>query len=696
GPGHQRAEGSGCPPRPAGERLLADLAHLGPAAGGRERGEEGPAAAAQSQPALQVAHHTIGEPARTPGAERGGGEEEQEEVSRRHEEEVKSLHQKLDLYSDTSLDRFKQNTLDLLKKPSLSVPTSKHLARLAEMEQAVAEQDGSLAALSDRLREADAHAQRQRDRHAAQVKALVADGEELRARATRTEQQLQDLGGELQAQKEANVRSPSNTMKSLVERLKAQLSQKEKQLKGLGKALLDLRAEMTALAERQVVSGAAQREESLNVQTLVDKHTAGLKEAVREETEEVHGDLQRSQKSQGRLQGEKEQRDQEIQELRQRVKRLSNGLQSKEEVVRWEEGKKWQARVEKVRSALREKEAEVESLSKQLCTLKELYGRLEQENKSLLRKTRVRGVTADQVVGARRAEAEEELEGLRRRNAELEVQIVTIRSQQALPRDAAVDELTERNRSLEERLHAMETPPMPKEPPSRPSTSGRGTGTPSQDVQKENLKLSSENLELRLQLAQANREVADLKEMCRVLKKEKAEAEKRLAHVRGAGSSGKTVGDLERTVGLMKRVVERVQRENDALKKSADCEKMKQAADAELSARLESRTRGMEKIVMENERLRREMKREREATERLRVAKSDLEASGERLEAELEETKGRLHAALTRAIPEGADSKTWKASVAGRAERAELKRQLREAVQREERALRSAHALEDQ
>ncbi|KAG7266448.1 hypothetical protein CRUP_005640 [Coryphaenoides rupestris] len=77
--------------------------------------------------------------------------------------------------------------------------------------------------------------------------------------------------------------------------------------------------------------------------------------------------------------------------------------------------------------ALREKEAEVESLSKQLCTLKELYGRLEQENKSLLRKTRVRGVTADQVVGARRAEAEEELEGLRRRNAELEVQIVTIR-----------------------------------------------------------------------------------------------------------------------------------------------------------------------------------------------------------------------------------------------------------------------------
>jgi len=51
-------------------------------------------------------------------------------------------------------------------------------------------------------------------------------------------------------------------------------------------------------------------------------------------------------------------------------------LQSaKEEIVRWEEGKKWQARVEKVRNVLKEKEKEVDSLSKQLSTIKELYSR---------------------------------------------------------------------------------------------------------------------------------------------------------------------------------------------------------------------------------------------------------------------------------------------------------------------------------
>ncbi|KAK0135686.1 Centrosomal protein [Merluccius polli] len=818
------------PATAARERLLADLT--------QPPGDEGPG---ESQPALQVAHHTIGSLQGRLGQKEevvkkyqellARARREQEEVNRRHEEEVKTLHRKLDLYSDTSLDRFKQNTLDLLKKPSLSVPTSKHLVRLAEMEQTVAEQDDSLAALTERLRAASADTERQRvsaasqakkheeevskleERHAAQVKGLAGDCEELRAQAAMMEKQLQSLHSELMAQKEANVRSPSNTMKNLVERLKAQLSQKEKQLKALGKALLDLRAEMTAMAEQQIISSAVQREESLNVQMLVDKHTKELKlrvqelnkelqsakessktargreEALKEQMEEMSGDLHRSQRTQSRLQGEKDQRDQEVQELRQRIKRLSSGLQnpvevdsrgstvenlqrkirrleselekrpssperrstttttkednkSKDEVVRWEEGKKWQTRMEKVRNGLKEKEGEVESLSKQLCTLKELYARLEQENKGLLRKTKARGVTADQVVGVRSIETEKELEELRRRNGKLETQIVTIRSQQALPRDAAVDDLTQRNRYLEERLHSMEAR-MPKEPPSRPSTSGRGTGTPSQkdpDVQTENLKLSSENLELRLQLAQANvelpglkRDVADLKEMCRVMKKEKAEAEKKLSHIRGAGSSGKTVGDLERTVGLMKKVVERVQRENEALKRASgtanqdklaalqqqhetlktDYEKMKQGAEAELSTKLESKTKGMEKIVMESERLRREIKREKEATERLRVTKSGLEVSNEKLEAELEETKRKLHTALSRAIPEGADSKTWKASVVtrmyenkmkeleregekDRAERAELKRQLKEASEREERALRSIHHLEDQ
>lgn len=53
--------------------------------------------------------------------------------------------------------------------------------------------------------------------------------------------------------------------------------------------------------------------------------------------------------------------------------------------------------------------------------------RLEQEKVALLKKLKARGVTADHVIGVRSAETEKELEELKRRNAELETQIVTIK-----------------------------------------------------------------------------------------------------------------------------------------------------------------------------------------------------------------------------------------------------------------------------
>lgn len=372
-------------------------------------------------------------------------------------------------------------------------------------------------------------------------------------------------------------------------------------------------------------------------------------------------------------------------------------LQSfKEEILRWEEGKKWQARVEKVRSVLKEKEKEVESLSKQLTTIKELYSRLEQEKVGLQKKLKGRGVSADQVVGVRTLEADREIEELQKRNAELEQQIKVIKQQQALPRDAAIEDITIRNRYLEERLHSLEGQ-LSKESPSRPSTSGRGSGTPSQrehELQKENLKLSTDNLELRFQLEQANKDlprlkdqVSDLKEMCSVLKKEKAEVEKRLSYVRGSGRSGKTVPELEKTIALMKKVVEKVQRENESLKKTSEAnvqeqlatlerdheklksenEKLKQKQEEQLKARLESKTKGIEKIMMENERLRKDIKKEAEAAEKLRVAKASLEVANEKLKAELEETNQRLLLAQSKGPSlEAADSKTWKSSVVSR------------------------------
>ncbi|XP_051808594.1 centrosomal protein of 290 kDa isoform X2 [Acanthochromis polyacanthus] len=804
------------------ERLLADLTK-------HEESQSG------SQSALRLTHQTIKDlQGRLDKKEDvlkkyqnqlAQARQNQEEMIKRHQEELKTLHEKLDLHTDTSLDRFKHTAMELMKKSTISVPTSKHLKRLAELEQTVAEQDISLCSITEKLKLTTAELDRQRtametqatkhadeiskleENHVGKLTALTGENENQRSQMAQMEKEMNYLRTELEVQKEANIRSPSNTMKNLVERLKAQLTQKEKQLKSLSKALLELRAELTSAAEQQVIVSAAQKEENLNVQMLVDRHTKDLKTRVQELNEELQAakesakaarvrestlkeemdglnqDIQRCQKTQRRLQAEKEEREQEIQELKQQIKRLANALQNqpepdgrgpaienlqkkirrlesdlekraeiknvkddhgktKEEIVRWEEGKKWQARMEKLKSSLKEKERENESMSKQYSTLKDLYARLELEKSTLQKKLKARGVTADQVVGVRSTEMEKEVEELKKKNSELEKEILTIRQHQALPRDDAMDNLMLRNHFLEERLHSLESQ-IPKDPPSRPSTSGRGTGTPSQrdqDAQKENLKLASENLELRFQLEQTNKDlprlknqVADLKEMCSALKKEKAEIEKQLAHTRGAGHSGKTVPELEKTIGLMKKVVERVQRENESLKKSsapakqdkiaaleqeneklkAEFETLKSQSAAELSSKLEAKIKGLEKIVMENERLRKEIKREMDSAERLRVTKTNLEANNEKLEAELEETKQRLQAALSRPIPEGADSKTWKASVVTRmfenkmkelerelsqktSSLSELKQQLKEVQEREKKAQTSIWQLEDQ
>lgn len=51
---------------------------------------------------------------------------------------------------------------ELMKKPTISVPTTKHLEHLAELEQTVAEQDISLASVTEKLKLATAELERQR------------------------------------------------------------------------------------------------------------------------------------------------------------------------------------------------------------------------------------------------------------------------------------------------------------------------------------------------------------------------------------------------------------------------------------------------------------------------------------------------------------------------------------------------------
>ncbi|XP_059042456.1 centrosomal protein of 290 kDa isoform X1 [Mustela lutreola] len=466
--------------------------------------------------------------------------EEQREIVKKHEEDLHILHHKLELQSESSLSKFKQTAWDLIKQSPTPVPTSKHFIRLAEMEQTVAEQDDSLSSLLIKLKKVSQDLERQKEitelkikefeniklrlqeDHADEVKKVKAEVEDLRCLLAHSQKESQSLKSELQAQKEANSRAPTTTMRNLVERLKSQLALKEKQQKALSRALLELRAEMTAAAEERIISATSQKEANLNVQQIIDRHTKELKTQIEDLNEnllklrealktsknkensltdnlnDLTSELQKKQKAYNKILREKDAIDQENDELKRQIKRLTSGLQgkhlidnkqslieelqkkikklesqlerkvdeaeikpvkeksAKEELIRWEEGKKWQTKIEGIRNKLKEKEGEVYILTKQLTTLKDLFAKADKEKLTLQRKLKTTGITVDQVMGVRALESEKELEELKKRNLDLENDISYMRTRQALPRDSVIEDLRLQNRYLQEKLHVLE------------------------------------------------------------------------------------------------------------------------------------------------------------------------------------------------------------------------------------------------
>ncbi|NXY81492.1 CE290 protein, partial [Alcedo cyanopectus] len=810
------------------DRVINELRRGLPAASQREeiKAKAGKEEDPESHHAIKIAHQTIANmQARLNQKEDvlkryqqllAKAREEQEEIAKKHEEDLRVLHQKLNLHTDNSLNKFKQTALELVKMSSPSLSNNTDSLRLAAMEQTVAEQDHSLASLVGKLKKTSSDLEKQKqmtlmkikefeniraqlqEKHLVDVERLKDEANNLRNVLSQKEKELADVKAELEVQKAANNRAPSATLKNLVEQLKNQLAIKEKQLKALSKALLELRAEMTANAEQQIISAASQKEANMNVQEIVDRETKGLMAQLEElnhqvakltdnlkaakaregslaaERDELNQELQRKQKALAKMVREKNELEKEAEELKKRVKRLSSCIQSKadeqnlvdalqkkikkletdlekkceetksvkedkaskEEIIRWEEGKKWQIRMEGVRSKLREKEKEADALAKQLSSLKEIYTRAEKEKIALQKKLRTTGVTVDRVFGVRASENEKELEELRKQNLELENEVAHLRTQQAVPRDSVVEELHLKNQYLQEKLRVLQRQ-LSRETNSRPSTSGIASDDQyprEQELVKENLRLSSENVELRFQLEQANKDlprlkdqVSDLKTMCELLKKEKADAERKLGSLRGAGRSGKTIPELEKTIGLMKKVVEKVQRENEDLKKApavvsnekllgleqenerlkSELENIQLQRGSQLSMHYESQTKGMAKVMAENERLRKELRKEADSTEKLQIAKKNLEILNEKLAVQLEEATKRLEVAESQLAD--TDSRSWKALLLTRMHKtkmkemeektqsiADLKQQLQEAAEREHKADKNLQDLREQ
>ncbi|XP_030844428.1 centrosomal protein of 290 kDa isoform X5 [Strongylocentrotus purpuratus] len=508
--------------------------------------------------------------------------------------EIHDLQLKLHAQNDLAFNKFKKAAMDLANKPAPPVPGSKEFARLQELEDLVAQQDNALAAMSVKLKAAHTEVAKWKDVlnrktkdfqrktekltavHNGQVTKLQSEISNHLQTIKEKEAEIERLEMEIDQQRAANSKAPTTTMKNMVDRLKNELSLKEKQHKSLSQALLQLRADMVDTAQQNAKSQASDQEQQINVQKLIEKETKKLKDVLEEtqgrldharrdvkkfkgqvsnmtkDLEEVKEELEKKTKRVNKMESERDdlgrevevlklqttqqepERDvgdiDEVSALKRKIRHLEAHLisskkttetgskkeQSAVEVAKWEESKRWEKKVESLKAKIREKDKEIEQLQKNNKMMKEALNRSERQ------KTSVRGETfkrpsSDEPSSATLAD----IEDLRRKNHQLEEEISSLQRQQALGHGSVVQDLQQKNQflndkleNLQRRLDVSERERITATDEVRTSASAPAFRSASREteLQRQLLEVSQENLELRFEAEQAKRDGPRLKQ----------------------------------------------------------------------------------------------------------------------------------------------------------------------------------------
>ncbi|XP_076803761.1 centrosomal protein of 290 kDa-like isoform X2 [Clavelina lepadiformis] len=275
---------------------------------------------------------------------------EQESMIALHERELLLMQQKIHGRTDDVFTRFKQAASGATSGGRSSAPTAQQLQHLDELEGMVKEQDAAMAALMDRVRAANADVTKQKrtiaenrrdyeeekrkilEEHESVLKTIRLKLAKKHRRVEELEKELSVVNDELQRQKEANTRAPSNAMKNLVARLKAQLEEKEKQQQKLSVALTELRADLVNQAQENVRAHAADEKDGKNVKILVDRRTSHFKveiEDLKDKVAELQRGLKQSKKTEDTLKAELRKVLEEIEKKEQTIKKLKLEIKTK-------------------------------------------------------------------------------------------------------------------------------------------------------------------------------------------------------------------------------------------------------------------------------------------------------------------------------------------------------------------------------
>ncbi|BFZ24638.1 hypothetical protein BsWGS_27677 [Bradybaena similaris] len=364
--------------------------------------------------------------------------------------------------------------------------------------------------------------------------------------------------------------------------------------------------------------------------------------------------------------------------------------------IRWEESKKWQRTMEKMKNKIKEKEMEIENLNGTVSRLNVVIERTnkEKELQALPQKKSFGHADSGPTLHDR---LDHDKEDLKETIYKLQEEIIALKHQALTSHDMVLKEAEVSNKHLREQLEQME-----KALAARPADSGipasefQNLFIKNQDFQREILRLSKENMDLRFQAEVAQNDIprlkvriSDLQSYIEALKFENNQltgdsARSSLSSIKRIGESGKTQRELEKTIALLKKVVEKVQAENIALKKGPgmvsqeqlsllkrDNEGLKKQLDEiqgkfglELSERYTAQQKGTAKMVSDFDNMRKELIKEKVENEKLRLKIRSLKVLGEQQDKELQTTKTKLEVeAAKKSSLHTMDSYGWKSAV---------------------------------
>ncbi|CAI9718032.1 Hypothetical predicted protein [Octopus vulgaris] len=403
--------------------------------------------------------------------------------------------------------------------------------------------------------------------------------------------QIQQAGKQQEAQIKKKIDKQTENLSSEIEEIRSQNEKMKTDLKKKHERETNLQSELGELQEK------LEKKNSL-IQKLKQE-----KQQNNHQITELEKKIERM-KASSQLQ---ESEGQELSEMRRKVLFLEEESKARQqqaekpyeqmktekpknvEIIKWEEKKKWEKTVEKMKVKIKDYESENERLQKEVKRLKIALDRSNREKE--IHENKTKSVPRAKPFSASSSAVDDlkhiyELEELKELNYKQSEEISKLNRKLSKHEDQMVKEVAEENKHLLKQVEELKKALDSKFVEGKDNINCKEYQTlfeKNHDLQKQLLQLSKENIEIHFEMEEAKKDVPrlkarvdDLQTYIEALRAENKRLSGDKSEVTKVGESGKSPKELEKIIALLKKVVDRVQSENEQLKKTTGTASLKQ------------------------------------------------------------------------------------------------------------------------